>query len=549
MSIELRPYQKAAIAALWQYWRGGGGNPLLELATGAGKSLIIGELARRLLARRARRILVVTHVMELIEQDVKAIKAVWPQAPVGVVSAGLGRRETDAPIVVAGIQSIHRNPELLGPRNLIIVDEAHMVPAEGDGMYHRTIDTLRGLYENMRVCGLTATPYRLDCGRLDEGEGRLFDRIVYSYAVADAIRDGWLAPLTARRTRTEIDVRGVARRQGEFVAAELEAAANADDVVAAAADEIVARGAARRSWLCFCAGIDHAHHVRDALRARGVTAQTVTAETPPPERSKTFAAFAAGEIRALTGMNVFTTGFNVPGVDLIAMLRPTLSAGLYVQMLGRGTRLSDGKSDCEVLDFAGNVRRHGTVDGVTVAPAKSAGGEAPVKCCPRCGTYAPLNAARCDTCGHEWEREAAPRHEPRAEQIPVLSQEVVWIAVRGWTAAIHRKADRPPSLRLDFDTGTALYSDWLLVEHPGAAGDIARRKWRSLGGREPAPQTLREAWDRLAEIAPHPEITVARRGAFWNVTRYRVPEVMPREGGARHFAAARPAQGAGGRPG
>lgn len=535
MSIELRPYQEAAIAALWDYWRGGGGNPLLELATGTGKSLIIGELVRRLMARRARRILVLTHVKELIEQDVAAIKAVWPEAPVGIVSAGLGRREIDAPIGVAGIQSIHRSPEVLGSRNLVIIDEAHLVPADGDGMYRTTVDALRDLYPKMRVCGLTATPYRLDSGRLDEGDGRLFDRIVYSYGIAEAIDDGWLAPLTARRTRAEIDVQGVARRGGEFVAAELEAAADAADVVSAAADEIVARGAARRSWLCFCAGINHARHVRDALRERGVTAEIVTGDTPAGERAEIFAAFCAGRIRALTGMNVFTTGFNAPGVDLIAMLRPTLSPGLYVQMLGRGTRLADGKADCEVLDFAGNVRRHGTVDAVTGDRGKGGGKKAhdkddgsdgvPVRCCPECGTYAPVAATECQACGHVWTRPRAPKHDVRAEEIPVLSREVAWIAVRGWTATIHRKPDRQPSLRIDFDTGTASYADWLMIEHAGTAGAIARRKWRSLGGKEPPPRTVTEAWARLGELTATPEIAVARKGQFWNVTQCRQREV------------------------
>jgi DNA repair protein RadD len=122
--VWLRPYQEEALEALFAYWRANGGNPLVELATGSGKSLIIGELARRLMADRSRdrRILVITHVRELIEQDEKAIKAVWSAAPTGVYCAGLGRREYDADLCLGTIQSIYKRPELFGRRNLVVID-------------------------------------------------------------------------------------------------------------------------------------------------------------------------------------------------------------------------------------------------------------------------------------------------------------------------------------------------------------------------------------------------------------------------------------------
>src|SRR5262249_764077 len=152
-TVQLRLYQEAAIAALFDYWRAGGRNPLIEMATGTGKSLVIGELTRRLMAKASRRILVLTHVKELIEQDARAVRAVWPGAPIGICSTGLGERNVDAPIVIAGIQSVFKEPEALGPRNLVIIDEAHLVPAGGDGMYLTTIAARRALYPGMRVCG------------------------------------------------------------------------------------------------------------------------------------------------------------------------------------------------------------------------------------------------------------------------------------------------------------------------------------------------------------------------------------------------------------
>jgi DNA repair protein RadD len=156
-----------------------------------------------------------------------------------------------------------------------------------------------------------------------------------------------------------LDVSGVEKRGGEFVQRSLQEAVDTDDKNRRIVDELVRCGESRRSWLVFCSGVDHAFHIRDLIAAHGIRAATVVGDTPAEERAELFAQFKAGELRALTGMNVFTTGFNAPNVDLVAMLRPTMSPGLVVQMCGRGTRLCAGKESCTVLDFAGNIRRHG----------------------------------------------------------------------------------------------------------------------------------------------------------------------------------------------
>jgi DNA repair protein RadD len=311
------------VGALWDFWRAGGGNPLIDLATGLGKSLLIAELCRRF-AQKDRRVLVLSHVREIVEQDHRAILSLWPEAPVGINSAALGERSVDAPIVLATVHSIYREPQSLGPRDLVLVDECHLVPHDGEGMYRTTIAGLRELKANMRVAGFSATCYRLDSGRLDEGAGRVFDAVVYSYGIGEGIRDGWLSPLVAKATEAEIDVAGVGRRGDEFISGELEAAADAA-LVEGAVEEIVAHGAGRRhAWLCFCCGIDHALHVRDALRRHDVLVETITADTAA-ERARIIEEFRAGP--CLTGCNIFTTGFDMSSVGLIAMLRPTLSTG------------------------------------------------------------------------------------------------------------------------------------------------------------------------------------------------------------------------------
>jgi DNA repair protein RadD len=529
--IELRPYQRDAIDAVLGYWAQGGGNPLVEMATGTGKSVVIATLARELIGGFPdMRIVVLVHVKELVEQNAMALLRAWPQAPIGINSAGLGRRDRHAQILFASIQSVFRS-DMLGPRDLVLIDEAHLCPRKGEGMYLSLLEKLRDRVPDMRVAGFTATPYRLDSGRLDEGDGRLFDQVIYTYGIADGVADGWLSPLVSKSTGTEIDVSGVARRGGEFIAGELERAADKHSVVEAAADEIVARGAQRRAWIAFCAGVEHAAHVRDAFKARGVKCETVTGETPNGERDRIIRAYRQGELQCLTNANVLTTGFDVPQVDLIAMLRPTLSTGLYVQSLGRGTRIADGKSDCLVLDFAGNVRRHGPVDAISVSSnqkqaAEKVGVVKPetvrAKVCPSCQTYVSLLVFSCPCCGHEWPK-PAPKHTARADDAPIMaSRGPAWISVDDVHLAPHHKLDAPASLRVEYICGLQTYREWVTFEHRGFARAKAEAWWSAMGGKGPAPATIPIAIERAAELEIPSHVTIARDGKYWRVTGYRV---------------------------
>jgi DNA repair protein RadD len=524
--IRLRDYQSAALSALFTYWRAGGGNPLVDLATGTGKSIVIADLVRQLyIARRDRRFLILAHVRELIEQNVRALLAVWPEAEflIGINSAGLGQRQTDAPIVFGTIQTCFRNPQALGPRNLAIIDEAHLIPRAGEGMYQTTIAALRELYAPMRVAGLTATPWRTDSGRLDEGEGRLFDRVVHSYGIGEATRAGWLAPLVAKAPTGEIDVAGIGKRGGEFIAGELERAADQDALVETATREIVTYGDQRRAWLVFCCGVGHAFHVRDALRALGINTQTVTGETSGDERTRIFDAFRRGEIRCLTGCQVFTTGFDIPQIDLIALMRPTWSPCLLVQMAGRGSRKVDGKTNCLLLDFGGNVRRHGPIDliGASVGTAGEKADVVPTKVCPSCESIVPAGTMACPDCGHVWPVRA-PKHDVRADILSPMSDDETWLGVHGIEFFHHDKKDGSgaPSLRIEYRTITGYYREWLPFETPKGRW-IAEQKWAELGGDEPVPQTVDEALARTDEIENVTQIAIRFDGKFWTVVERR----------------------------
>jgi DNA repair protein RadD len=537
--ISLRPYQAEAVEAILSFWQSGGGNPLVDLATGTGKSLVIAKLTQDLLASYpTMRVLMLVHVRELVAQNVQALLRVWPDAPVGIYSAGLGQRDAHHRITFASIQSVFRRAKTIGPRDLILIDEAHLVPSAGNGMYRRLLDDLRVMTPDLRVAGFTATPYRLDTGRLDDGADRLFDRTVYSYGIGEGIRDGFLSPLISKASATEVDVSNVARRGGEFVAGELEAAT--DRITAEAVQEIVRFGADRRSWLVFCSGVKNAGKARDALRIAGINAEMVHGETPSAERDRILRDFKAGRIRALTNAQVLTTGFDAPSVDMIAMLRPTLSTSLYVQIVGRGTRLAPGKENALVLDFAGNVRRHGPVDAVSVLPKGSGkgGDEGKVavdsvraKECPSCDSLAALNASSCKVCGHEWPHVEKPKHEGRAEdKVGILSTEAVppqQMPVVDWRFARHEKPGSPDSLRVTYLAGLNAVNEWVALEHGGYAAQKAQQWWANHGGRSPFPRTVGEALERAegGELVMPSTIAVKPDGKFLRIVGRSFPKV------------------------
>ena len=516
MTLSLRTYQRAAIDGLYQFWQDTPGNPLIVIPTGGGKSLVMAAFIREVLeAAPGDRILIVTHVRELISQNFKELLTVWPQAPAGIYSAGLNMRQLGAQVLFCGIQSIHKRAYDLQRVDLVLVDEAHLIPRNSDTMYRRFIGELLTINPALKVIGLTATPFRLDSGRLDSGAGAMFDGIAYDVSVRELIDEGYLCKLTTRRTETYLDTSGVAKRGGEFVPGALEAKLDDHAVTQAAVKEIVAAGKDRRSWLVFGAGLNHCRHIAEEIRSHGFTAECIFGETPKAERDGLIAAYRRGDIRALVNMNVLTTGFNVPGVDLLAMMRPTMSTGLYVQMVGRGTRNAPGKDNCLILDFARNIERHGPIDDPDIREPSKGDGDAPVKVCPECEAYVPISVMTCPDCGFEF---PPPLQDSKltkqAAMLPILSSpKPEWIPVSRVTYHRHVKdMDKPPTLRVEYHCGITVYREWVCLEHP--PGGYPQRKaadwWRARAPAVPVPKTVAEAVEHSRALAAPQEIAVRK---------------------------------------
>lgn len=354
--MKLRTYQQEAVsAALYSLNRGN--NPVVSLPTGSGKSLVAAAIC----AQRPGRTLVLSHRKELLIQDQEALYRYAPEIDSGIYSAGLGRRDTHQRVIFGGVASVYKKlPELqlTGQFETVLIDEAHLVAPMGEGIMYRTcLDSL----PLAGLCGLTATPYRLDSGKLHEGEGAWFDDLCIHIKPSELIPE-YLSPLVGVGSNAVIDTSGVKIRQGDFIVSELSESACDNDLIKRTVQEMISLSAGRNHILVFCIDIDHANAILDGLSSKGEIPKIVTGQTAANERADILQEFKKGNLRWLINVGVLTTGFDAPLVDCIAMIRPTMSKSLYVQIMGRGMRKAEGKTDCIVLDFAGNIQRHGSLD-------------------------------------------------------------------------------------------------------------------------------------------------------------------------------------------
>lgn len=524
-----RNYQYAAEASVYDYFRSGKtGNPVIALPTGTGKALVIAMLVKGILeAWPSQRMLVLTHVKELVAQNYAELKEEWPAAPAGIYSAGLNRKETFFPITFAGIASIVKCVHLFGHIDLVFVDEAHLVNPSAETMYKKVFDELRTRNPKLKVIGLTATPYRLGHGKITE-DG-IFTDVCFDMTGMKAfnwlLQEGYLAPLVPKPTRALLDMDGVGMVGGEFNQGQLQLAVDKHEVTEAALRETMERAHGRRHWLIFASGVEHAHHVSDMLNAMGVSCLCVHSNTKEfpmsdTQRDDNIKAFKEGRVTAVVNNNVLTTGFNFPAIDLIVMLRPTASTVLWVQMLGRGTRPWHSKVDCLVLDFARNTARLGPINDPVIPRKKGGGGgEAPVKLCPTCETYVHATLKLCPHCGHEFTfSHKLDQHAGTTELIKIDVPIEEYFPVDHMTFSIHRKDGAPEMMKVAYYSGLAKsFYDYVCVEHTGFAQAKARRWWRERCDL-PMPATTREAMQMTNHLKPVTHLKV------WVNKKY--PEIM-----------------------
>ncbi|HBG28607.1 MAG: hypothetical protein A2Y10_08675 [Planctomycetes bacterium GWF2_41_51] len=484
--IELRPYQKQAVDACYDYMRKSTGNGCIVLPTGSGKSVVLAQMCSDAVSLWDGRALVLAHVQELIEQNAGKIKHFLGDNFVGIYSAGLKQKDMHQPVIAASIQSIYKKAFEFEPFDLVIIDESHLIATSGEGMYLSFLRDAKIVNPNIRVVGCTATPYRTGTGMIC-GPDNILNEICYEVGIKELIRDGYLCPLRSKASKTRIDTTGLHVRGGEFIANELEDLMDTDTRVKAACAEILEYTQDRHAVLIFAAGVDHGKHIQKIFQENhNVECGFVSGDSPDGWRKKMIDDFRSGKLKYLCNVNVLTTGFDAPNIDCIAMLRPTMSPGLFYQMTGRGFRLHENKTDCLVLDFGGNILRHGPVDCLRVSDAVvKRNGDAPAKECPECCEIIHAAYARCPSCGYEFPPPEKTKHDSTASSEGILSDQasVNEYEVQEVLYNVHTKkgakTESPRTMRVQYKIGFASYiSEWICFEHTGFARQKAEIWWK-----------------------------------------------------------------------
>lgn len=509
---KLRWYQEEAVNATLDYFRSvKDGAACVVLPTGSGKTHVIAELCRQVVGWGGRAI-VLAHVKELLQQTASKLELCVDPNLIGVYSAGLDERTTDTPIVVAGIQSVYQRAEELGEFHLIVVDEAHLIPAKGTGRYRSFLNAQKTISPKARLVGLTATPYRMGCGWIvtdkanddaNTNYDRLLDTIVYEASVDRLIADGTLSAVVSRNARKAPDFSRVKTTRGDFDEIEIEKVLSRKNVLETACHEIAEQTFDRHKVVVFCNRRASARKCAKLLAEYDpdVEAAVVDGSTPSGERAEIIRRFKdeskqsdlfgneAKPLKYVLNVGVLTTGFDAPNVDCVALLRPTKSLALYQQIVGRGLRRAPDKKNCLVLDFGGNVERHGPID----LPVVDAQAVKTWKACPACMSVVQKGYTTCPICGAVFPKStpAGPidpnkRLFGRASDAAILSKDEEPIITEYEISKVeytaHYKADaspdKPPTVMVTYHHDTPFeypIREWLCPEHAG----FPRRKFES----------------------------------------------------------------------
>jgi len=528
-----RPYQLEAVQKTFEYFESGGtGNPIVAMPTGTGKSLYPPMFMQRALQQYPdQRMVLLTHVKELIEQNYKALRNVWPTVPASIYSAGLGVKEGHAPIVLGGIATVNGNVKAIGKRDILFIDEAHLLSPNEDSMYQKVIDDLKNYNPYLKVIGLTATPFRMGQGRLTDKVFRdgvevdsIFNATAFDITGREAfnqlIDDCYLSPLIPKQTESFIDVSDVRQLANDFNERQLIDTIARQGITGRALNEAAQLCVDRKCWIVFAAGIKNTEQIMNILNKMGIPTTCVHSKISDEEREQRLSAFKTGRFRAIVSNNILTTGFDHPLVDAIIDLRPTTSIPLHIQKYGRGTRPyfapwytfehlqhlhyrkaaieEGGKKNCIVLDFAGNTARLGPINDPAI-PSRKKGdgsGDVPIKICPECGNYCHTTARLCE-CGHEFIFKTKIKPSASTEVIIARTEPNVKIVpVTNCYAYIHNKVGKPPSLRVQYFHGINTINVYLSFQGSGLAKHKAHEWWRQHQGDE-IPQTTEEAYVRF----------------------------------------------------
>lgn len=547
-----RDYQDACHTAIWRFIhdpKNFGKNPLVIMPTGTGKSFQMALFIWHILTRYPyARIMSLAHVQELVDSNMKELLGILPTAPVGLYASGLGSKDHHGQVTFAMIQSVYNKAALFKKIDFLLVDEAHMISDNDGARYDQLIKDLQKVNPNLVVIGYTATAFRMKTGVLTDG--KLFDDVAFDLSDGDAflwlIQQGYLARPVPIDPGFQIDDSMIGIQAGDFNDKEASEAMRDQNILERGVDACIqaAKEQGRKTWLHFAQSIDDAELLADMFTYKGYPHEAVHSKRS--DREAVLEAFAKGELTGITNKDILTTGFNHKPIDLIGGFRLTRSPGLWVQIVGRGTRpvyapgfdlttangrlaamAASGKGlTCLVLDFMRNTERLGPINYPNIPKRRKpgGGGDPIVKKCPECKpnpTYHHSSVRVCPECGYEFPPPEKPKLDPSKSKLVVEVSEVIDLNLKlpepvFKVEPVHRMVasknegkvnkktgeKKPDTMRVDYFCGFARYSDWICLEHAESSFPHrrAREWWKAHGGRGPIPVTIDEGIEAFAAL-------------------------------------------------
>ena len=407
-----RPYQEKAVQQVLNSFQSGARSSLLQAATGAGKTIMFSLLIREILEKNPKaKIAVLAHRRELVAQAKEKLLKVYPEVEVGMVCSSLERKkDLDRSVTLGTIQTLSRQATIT-PFDYVIIDEVHRLPPQNK--ISQMGDFLNAVWtknDNMKLLGVTATPYRMNHGyiygsRCVSPEANWFKKRVAHIDIDILQKEGFLS--TYRYLLAEGDMStdlGKCNLDsfGEYDLGDLEKTVTKQEHLNSAVKTLSEHALDRRAIVIFCVSITHAERLKETFLEEGIVCESIHSEMPNTQRDDILNGFNRGDIRILTNVGVLTEGWDAPRTDCVMLCRPTQSASLYVQMVGRGLRTFPGKQDCMILDLVGCYEKHGSIRAPIVEQTTESllanNMESHDRHCPECREVIPLRVGECPYC-------------------------------------------------------------------------------------------------------------------------------------------------------
>ena len=503
----LYDYQKNAVASTYQYLKEKKGvSPLIIAPTGAGKSIIIAQIIKD--TYKHKRILKLTHKKDLLVQNYNKVSKIIPNIDIGFYCAGMKKKDTKTNIIFASIQSIAKNINKFKAFDLILIDEAHLININSESQYKKVLDFLKKCNSNLKCIGLTATPYRVDCGYLYGQNNSFFDGVSFDIKINYLIKNNYLCNPTSIASQVNINTQSIPIKNNKYNQKAHEMAFSREFIKTL--QEITYKTQHRKKVIIFCSGVDHAKNVHLHMpNSEIVTGTTIN-------REKILSRFLNNEFKFLINVDVLTTGFDDPAIDCVVILRAILSPSLFVQICGRGLRIAPNKKDCLILDFGHNFERHGCIDDIQVKIPKGKNEKREkiekqnAKKCNKCCVINKIQAKVCIRCGEPFNNQLTNFNYSGNILTNAQTSNVIKIIY----TFVKNKKDIE-MLKISYlITGFKIIQEFICLDHYGYAYKIAIQKVRALKG---TAKNINEAKSQFKLWKQPTKITYIKKDGFYNI--------------------------------